>query len=752
MLVRLASILANRSPAAGTSDRRIAPSAECVTRRPRFSLKSAVVAGLLLAAIGPGAVANAAADRVKTDHAEAVLFTADAGLAPGVPSTIGLQLTMKPGWHVYWQNPGDSGAPPTISWTLPQGVDIGEISWPVPRRLPYGPLVNFGYEGTLVLQMPIVLSDTLGAERSVPIRGDATWLICEEICVPESASFSLELTVTPNEPVPDPVWSEVVDTAQMALPTPSPWPAAFRADDDGFTIGVAAAGLDAGRIVDVSFFPFRDGLIENAAPQSFAISETGLAIRTRNGVDARTVADGVAGVLSITERLQSGIVATQGFLVDADRTDGLPPGASALTHARGSIQVWQALIFALLGGLILNVMPCVFPVLSMKALTLVKTAERSPGAARASGIAYTAGVLLAFGALAGALLVLKSTGLAIGWGFQLQSPTIVGALALILFVVGLNLSGVFEVRLSTGAGQSLAGRAGPSGSFFTGILAAVVAAPCTAPFMAAATGFAVTQPAAIAMTVFLALGFGLALPYLVIALVPALRQLLPKPGAWMSRMRELLAFPMYGSAVWLVWVLGQQAGPDGVLAVLSAMVLMALGLWLYEATRGRGRIGRSAGMAGAALALGLTLGLLNLPQSVPVSGQTASATSTPSGNSEPFSAARLAEAQAQGRPVLINFTAAWCITCLVNERVALSNSAVSDALERTNTLYLKGDWTNYDPEITAVLERFGRSGVPLYVLFPGAGTAADPVVLPQILTIGMVVAAIETNAGNLAGS
>ncbi|MEM7654344.1 MAG: protein-disulfide reductase DsbD domain-containing protein, partial [Pseudomonadota bacterium] len=400
-------------------------------------------------------------DQVETERVSASLFTTDVGVQPGTPTTIGLELEMDEGWHVYWRNPGDSGAPPTIQWTVPEGVEVGNIAWPLPERLPYGPLVNFGYEGTIVLTMPFTVPETAAAQQTIPVVADVTWLVCEEICIPEDAQFAFDVTVSLSGPVEDPIWSDVARTAAQSLPSTSPWNARFSANDNGFTLGISAPELSNGRITAAEFFPNDDGVIENAAPQLFGVGETGLAVRTNNGVDARTLDGPIAGLLVIEEEVGDGNRLRQGFIISAERGSAPVPGADALAATVAGMTLWYAILFALLGGIILNVMPCVFPVLSLKAMSLVKTASEDARAARISGLSYTAGILTCFMVLAGVLLALKASGAAIGWGFQLQSPAVVMLLAFILFLVGLNLSGVFELRLSSGGvGQSLAGRGG----------------------------------------------------------------------------------------------------------------------------------------------------------------------------------------------------------------------------------------------------------------------------------------------------
>jgi thiol:disulfide interchange protein DsbD len=406
------------------------------------------------------------------------------------------------------------------------------------------------------------------------------------------------------------------------------------------------------------------------------------------------------------------------------------PAAEAAAPAEAPVSdlgLLPALALALLGGLILNLMPCVFPVLSIKALALVNKGDH-----KAEGLAYTAGVLASFAVLAGVLIALRAGGQQVGWGFQFHSPVFVLVVAYLLFLVGLSLSGLFEIGGSfTGVGSALAARQGLAGSFFTGVLAAVVATPCTAPFMGAGLAFALAQPAAVMLAVFLALGLGLALPFLVLAFWPAAQRWLPRPGAWMDRFKQALAFPMYAAVVWLLWVLAQQTGPDGVALALGGLVLITFGLW-WRHSSGGSAVGTGAAMASVVLALGASAWIK--PVAADVQGAGAAST-------EAYSAARLADLRAQNKPVFVNMTASWCISCLVNERVALSRPEVKEAFARSGVIYLKGDWTREDPAITAVLRAHGRSGVPLYLYYaPGAAAAQ---VLPQILTPGLVIEAIS---------
>lgn len=662
------------------------------------------------------------------------LLSEGASIEPGSSFWVGIRQRIAPGWHTYWTNPGDSGEPPTVDWALPAGWEAGPLVFPQPERLPVGPLMSYGYTNEVVLLTRLTAPEGLTAGTPIRLRGHAAWLVCEKICIPEEADVTLTLPVVTGKPAPG-VGAPAIERTRRAVPTPSPWPASLRATPETVTVSVAAPGLEPDRIAEVSFFPGRWGVIDHAAVQEVTIGRDGITLRAARGLLPEGADSDLDGVLVIREKLDQGQV-SQAFAIKAVAGDA---------GAGPSLSLVAAMGLALAGGLILNLMPCVLPVLSIKALALVGHAEASPSVVRRHGLAYTAGVLACFAALAGVLLALRAGGAQIGWGFQLQSPLVVTALAYVLFTLALSLSGLLVIgaRL-TGVGHGLAARSGYAGSFFTGALATVAATPCTAPFMGAAVGYALTQPPAAALAVFEALGLGLALPFLALSLVPAWRRLLPRPGPWMKRLSQALAFPLYASVAWLVWVVSRQAGPDGVALVLVGLLLIAFGAWLHHAGRGAAPRWRRAATGFALVSVAAAVALAPLAAASPPSVPTAGA---PAGAAwEPFSPSRLAELRTQGKPVFVNFTAAWCITCLVNERVALRSPAVAEAFARKGVVYLKADWTNRSAEIASVLGSFGRSGVPLYVVYParaGQTAAPEPRVLPQILTETTILEAID---------
>jgi thiol:disulfide interchange protein DsbD len=682
-----------------------------------------------------GTAPAAAQGVVKTENVRAELLSENATVKAGEPFWVALRETIRPHWHTYWKNPGDAGQPTEIQWTLPQGVTAGPIVWPAPTLYDLSGVINYGYQDDVLLLVQITppAGYTGG---SLKIAANANWLVCDDVCIPEEASLSIELPVTAAAQPAAPDVRKLFDSARSRVPMESPWPARFGVDKAGNpTLDIEAKGLKADAIRDIYFFPAEWGPVAHMPRQAASVTANGIRIPLKKGDPKLTALPAqIAGTLVLTEKTADGDH-RQAFDIAARHDAAFVPTASNLALPTAeSLSLVEALLFALLGGLILNLMPCVFPVLAMKAAAVARLAGEERSAMRRDGFAYTAGVLAAFGLMAGILVGLRASLGEVSWGFQFQSPVFSLLIAYLFFVIGLNLSGVFEIGGSfAGVGQGLTARSGTSGAFFTGVLAVVVATPCTAPFMAAALGFALSQPAPQTIAVLLAMGLGLALPYLLLTLTPGLQRVLPRPGAWMEGLRQFLAFPMYASAVWMIWVLTQQTGADGVLYALGGMVLIGFAIWLVrrDGASPAKWLRRGAAAISVLLALAVVLKLEDGPA-------TAASASGGPGNGvsfegwERFSRARLQEAAAAGKPVFVDFTAAWCITCLVNERVALETSATRQAFEKTGTVKLKGDWTNRDPEITAVLKEVGRAGVPLYLFWPAG--ADKPKVLPQVLT------------------
>jgi thiol:disulfide interchange protein len=683
----------------------------------------------------------AAAQPVNTGHLTAELVASAQGIAPGQTIHVALRQQIQKGWHTYWRNAGDSGEATKLTWTLPPGWAASDFTWPTPHRLPVGPLVNYGFEGEVIL--PVQLTAPAGAApgSTVTLRGKADFLVCADICIPETANLELRLPVTAGPAPADPAWGEKIAKTLADAPKSAGLTGAFQAAAGSLKLAITGAPLKGADMADAYFFPFAGTVIDHAKPQVIERGPEGLTLTITPGYDFQgsTPPKELAGVLVVAGKGYE-VVAAPGPPPPTASGLGPPPARAGPGVAGADLGLVPAIAFALLGGLILNLMPCVFPVLAMKAASLAGHGG-DHGEARRQGLAFGAGVLATFLALAVALIALRTAGSAVGWGFQLQDPPVVAALALLMLLVALNLSGVFEVGTSLqGVGSGLAARGGFAGSFFTGALAVAVAAPCTAPFMGPALGWALTQPPVAALAVFLALGLGFAAPFVAVAFAPALINRLPRPGPWMDGFKKLLAFPMYGAVAWLVWVLTVQIGSDAVPRILGAAVVLALAAWLFGIVQRRNAAGgRPVALAAAATVLAVAAAVggavwpaYATPEATPQAAEL---------DEEAYTPERLAALQAEGRPVLVNYTAAWCVSCQVNDRVALSTKSVADALSRNNAVYLKADWTKRDAAIAAELTRFGRAGVPLYLVYGAKG--GEPVILPSILTAGGVVKALD---------
>ena len=619
-------------------------------------------------------------------HVKASLVSDVKSVQPGSPFWVAVRLEMQPRWHTYWKNAGESGAPTEITWQLPEGFSAGPIEWPAPKRIVLDPIVSYGYEDEVLLMAKITPPAVFRDTKPISLKAHVSWLECEVVCVPGEADVSLTLPLLITPPEPQMEWMQKFSRARFDWPIVLPdWNVRARQTPTGFRLAVLNTKDAAQKPADLTFFAEDPNVITYSAVQS--LGEDG-ADKTLDLIksDAST---------STVTRLRGVLVAPNGWRgpnsetalsVDVPiETAPQEPSAPPVPVKRS---LWTALLFAFIGGLILNLMPCVLPVLSIKILSFVKQAGEDPKAVLAHGLVFSAGVIVSFWALAGTLLFLRAGGQQLGWGFQLQSPVFVGAMAALFFVLALNLFGVFEIGTSfTRLSDLNRGKSGFSGSFFNGVLATIVATPCTAPFMGSALGYAVTQPAWAAMLIFTSLGTGMAAPYMVLSANPNLLKFVPKPGPWMEKMKKGMGVLFLLTVLWLVWVLSQQ---------LAA----------------RNATAPQTGEPTAALAW------------------------------EPYSGERVEELRRQGRRVFVDFTAAWCLTCQVNERVVLNSKTVADAFKEKNIALLKADWTSQDPKITQALAAFGRSGVPFYVLYP-VNTQAQPVTLPEILTKQIVLDAIN---------
>ncbi|WP_300662028.1 thioredoxin family protein [Hydrogenophaga sp.] len=718
-------------------------------------------AWLLAAALPLGAAAQsllgnpaASATVVQSDQARAELVAhAPDGAGPGRPVWVGLQLTHAPEWHTYWKNAGDSGLPTELRWTLPPGVTAGEIAWPTPRKFPIGTLANYGYDGTVVLPVPLTVGPGFKGD-AITVQLYAAWLVCRKECIPEEGNFTL------NIPVQGSTASAGAAFAASFEAAPKDQPAADSRlqPEDGF-LNVSLANLPAAwRGKTLEFYPETTGLIEPGSPwtqawegnrwtarvplsphRSDSPTQLALVVAEANppgsgpGLAGARLDVPVQGAWPAPAPLPAAVPDALQAALDANAARAAAPVSSA-----SSLTLGAALLGALLGGLILNLMPCVFPVLAIKVMAFAKHANDRP-AHRANGLAYTAGVVLSFTALGALLLGLRAAGEQLGWGFQLQSPTVVAGLAVLFTLIGLNLAGLFEFgnvlpsRLAT-----LQAKNPTVDAFLTGVLATAIASPCTAPFMGASLGLAIGLPAAQALAVFAVLGLGMALPYLAASWIPAVARALPRPGAWMDTFRRGMAFPMFATVVWLLWVLGQQSGIDGAAGLLMLLVVLALLVWSLG-LRGKSRAALSVVSLAGLVWLGWTLGPNVTRLQEPSPGQ-AVATSQAGVSWQAWSPETQAALVAEGRPVFVDFTAAWCVTCQYNKRTTLADAAVLGDMAGKNVALLRADWTRRDPAVTAALATLGRNGVPVYAIYKN-GQA--PQVLSEVLSVEEVRAALS---------
>lgn len=712
-----------------------------------WRLSALVLAIVTMWLAGAAAASAQVGDRAETEHLRLRLIAQTETAAAGSTVLVGLEQRIAEGWHTYWINPGDTGAATVLTWTLPAGVELGEAVWPVPERILTEVsglrFMNYGYAERALTVVPVQLPATARPGEVLRLALEATFFVCsDELCIPETARLALDLRIGPSDARPDPATAGLLRQAIDRAPRDEGLLATTGVTGGVVRLSVTGAALAGSEMDGAYFFPDRPGVIVHSAVQRVERGRAGLTltIPAAEGVTAESLAgEGVSGLLAtpagawrVTARPGPAPDGSQGLGVAAPA----PPEGRPGPDPTGGLSLWQALGFAVLGGLILNIMPCVFPVLAMKAASLARVAAE-PRQARMDGLAFGLGVLATFAVMAVALLVLRAGGQALGWGFQLQSPLASALLALLMLAVALNLAGLFEAgRTVQGLGSRLAPGAG---AFSTGVVAVLVAAPCTAPFMAAALGFALVQPWWIALAVVLALGVGFALPFVVLALSPGLLRRLPRPGPWMMRARGLLSVPMFAAAAWLGWVFLRQTGPEALAWLVAAGLVMALGLALMgrrQQAEGQGwqRVpGRLVPLAAGVVALGLVGVALMAPR--PVAAPDASALP-----SRPWSEAAVAAARAQGQVVVVNFTADWCLTCKVNEAAALSSDRIAAAFAEQGVTYLVADWTRRDADIARALAGHGRSGVPLYLVYGPEGPAEA---LPQILTEGAVLAAVE---------
>jgi thiol:disulfide interchange protein DsbD len=720
----------------------------------------------LFAALPAGAVSNSA----DAPHVHVQLVVPVSALNRGQATDAGLYFKIDLGWHVYWKNAGDAGEPPHIKWTLPEAITAGPLQFPAPKRLPLGPLMDFGYEDEVLFPFTLNAAPTAKPGPAI-LRAKVDWLVCQASCIPGKAELEVTREVLDHPGKAASVASDANLFKRLSGRLPKPLPATMKASfqptKEGFRISIATGQKET----EAAFFPADQDIVDNPAPQKIASSPKGLILDLKKDANLAANPPELKGLIELSGGRAYEFAATPATglkAADADTPAAIatpaptqptpvsaapnatptplaPPSLASSTIPSTPVQpspfsaseLLRATGLAFLGGILLNLMPCVFPVLFLKGLSLVNSGNEERHRLRVHGFVYAAGILISFWALVGVLLALKAAGATLGWGFQFQSPVFLSLMAGLLFFLGLSLAGQFEIGLTlTGAGGSLAAKQGYTGSFFTGVLAVVVATPCTAPFMGAALGYALSQSAAVTFAVFTALALGLAVPYVALTLQPAWTRILPKPGVWMEVLKQAVAVPIFGTAIWLAWVLAGAYGASLLAALLVGFLLLAIAGWFL----GRWPARRWAAVVASLIVLAVIAISVLAPRKLAAAPETSSSRAS-QGGWQPWSAQAVSLAQSAGRPVLVDFTAKWCLSCQVNERAALEQPEVEKALQDSNVLLLKADWTRYDDSITQALKSMGRSGVPAYALYtPGQD---QPELLPEVLTPGIVIDAVS---------
>jgi thiol:disulfide interchange protein/DsbC/DsbD-like thiol-disulfide interchange protein len=726
------------------------------------SIAGTALSALLAAAVLSSPSLQLAIQEGPTPHSEARLISDATSIQPGQPFTVGLHIALDPGWHTYWVNAGDAGNGVLARWELPDGFTVDSLHYPRPERIPYPPLMSYGYKDEVTLLATVTPPADLEPGALAVLTLDAEWLVCEDVCIPVRDQVSLELPVR-AEAGPPSADAERVARARAELPIRSAaWVLRAARTADGFVLGARPPDGWDGSLAGGYFFALDMTTLTHTEYQDAGERDGELRLRLPASPYILDDPDVLEGILTLPPGQAFDETGSRALWVsvpvereaiawtDEPVTPLTDPvvltqsgaGAAVATGSVGGLSLLLALAFAFIGGLILNLMPCVFPILSLKALGFASKGGDRRGM-RLDGLSFGAGVVLTFLLVAGVLLAIRAGGAEVGWGYQLQSPTVVALLAALMVGIGLWLAGVVELgaSLTRVGGIGTAGGGQPS-AFLTGVLATIVATPCTAPFMGAAMGAALIRPAPEALAIFGGLGVGMATPYVMLAFWPALAQRLPRPGRWMETFKQVLAFPMFAVAIWLVWVFGLQVGMGGAAQLMFGLLLLSMAAWLIgrwpaHAVSGRMRVA-TRGLALVALAVALFAGAGASRLGAPLAQ---GATGAPALEWESFSQEAIAAYRQEGRPVFVDFTAAWCISCQVNERMALQTTAVRRAFAEHDVALLKADWTRRDPEITRALAAFGRVGVPLYVLYP-ADPSAEPRVLPELLTQRIMLEAL----------
>jgi thiol:disulfide interchange protein/DsbC/DsbD-like thiol-disulfide interchange protein len=730
----------------------------------RFLRPILALACLLTAAVSTFA-AQSSAD---LPHVHVQLISPDAQIHPGKSNNVGLYFKLEPGWHVYWKNPGDAGEPPHIKWTLSPGVTAGPLEFPTPKRLPLGPLMDFGYEDEVVFPIKIELKMESGGSTGAYdpskafLLAKVDWLVCRGSCIPEKTELEITRPIgsagagsAPIQPDQE-IWARLANN--LSAPPPANLKIGFVPTSTGFRLTVNSGHKESW----ASFFPASPDIVSNPAPQTALPTANGLTLDLKKDESLAANPKELAGLLLLSEGRAYELIALAGSpkapkpvpvetsALSSGNPASSPNTGSPANSATGSPNpsepatgpgLMQAAGLAFLGGLLLNLMPCVFPVLFIKGLSLVQSGNEERHKLRTHGFVYAAGILVSFWALVALLLGLRSAGAHLGWGFQFQSPIFLSLMAALLFFLGLSLAGQFEIGLTlTSAGGSLAAKQGYTGSFFTGVLAVIVATPCTAPFMGVALGYALAQTALVTFAVFTALALGLATPYVALTLQPAWTRVLPRPGAWMEALKQAVSVPIFGTVIWLAWVVASAYGSTMLAVLLANFLLLAIAGWFLGRWPAKGW---STGVV-AVIVVGVIGLSVFLPRALPE--MVAPGFNAPAGKVlsstgwQPWSAETVKRFQSQGRPVFVDFTASWCLSCQVNERIAFGAPEVQKAFVDNNVVLLRADWTRYDDSITQTLTSLGRSGVPTYAIYvPGE---SKPRVLPEVLTPGIVTGAL----------
>jgi len=740
-------------------------------RQPAREAHSLNILSLMLLCACIASAAGAQPPAQSAPHTKVSLLADVRGVVPGTTFTVGVRMEMDPGWHTYWKNPGDAGLATQITWDVPEGFIPGPIRWPLPHKsMDSGDVLSYGYAKENLLLVPFTAPASLAPETSVTLKAKVTWLECQNICIPGEASVALRLPVVKGPAVP--ANAPLFASYEKQVPQP---PGEVRG------ISVRSSSRMGGLEVQLSAGDGVEFVTKGESSPDFYPQEFGDLIPGRTAVSAGP------NLITLTVPLTAGGPVTQpvsvrGVLLFSESAGGrhaemievsVPPeslasGTSA-GPAGGSIldrtfevsreqggSLFLYILFAFIGGLLLNIMPCVLPVIALKVFGLVKMAGDQPARIRGLGVAFAAGILASFLGLALVVIILQIAGQQVGWGFQFQEPRFVIAMAALVFAFGLSLFGVFEINLPggvvTGISSTVTRGHGNSygASFGEGVFATVLATPCTAPFLGSALGFAFAQPWWIILLIFTCVAVGMAVPYVVLTARPAWIRYLPKPGAWMVSAQQLMGFLMMATLLWLLYVLGKQLGMEGVIWTGAFLLAVGLACWLVGRFATLTASRRTYWLTWIAAVLIVAGGyLLFLVSALDINTALAVETSgaaPPSGAEgiqwKPFSLSALEEDLKGDRPVFLDFTAEWCLTCKVNEKTVLTSKEVVDRLHALNVLTVRADWTNRNPDITKLLSKFGRSGVPLYVIFP-PGRSGNPIVLPEVITSGIVLDALE---------